>query len=488
MEAASGSSPRGRASRRRRCRGRSRGSSRAGLVRRVEGPGGDRRRVALELTEEADRVLRLVRSRRTAWLTARLAELDDDRARSDRGRARAPPHAPRRAMTRAFVRLNRRTFASLKYRNYRLFFSGQIVSITGTWMQNVAMAWLVLDLTGSPVAVGDSRALPVPSVQRVRALLRRDHRPARPAPARDRNPGGVDGACLGARRPHACSATSRPGRCTSSQRSAAACSSSTRRPARRSRTRWSGRQSCRTPSRSTRRSSTARAWRGLRPAGSSSRSSARASASRRTPSASSPCSAACSRCACETSCRSTAASRRRSSPVRGRRFATPAGRTRVRLVLLLVLVVSTFAFNFNVLLPVLAKDTLGAGPEVFGILSASFGAGALIGALLSATIARASLRILLAGTAGFGLAELLLAPAQTVAFASVLLLPPVSASRSGRRTPTRRSSSERRTGSADACSVSTSMRSWARSRSADCSPDGLRTPAEPRSPSPWAVR
>jgi DNA-binding MarR family transcriptional regulator len=49
----------------------------AGLVRRVEAYGGDRRRVALELTEDADRVLRLVRSRRTAWLTARLAQLDD---------------------------------------------------------------------------------------------------------------------------------------------------------------------------------------------------------------------------------------------------------------------------------------------------------------------------------------------------------------------------------------------------------------------------
>ena len=49
-----------------------------GLVRRVEGPGGDRRRIALELTNEADRVLRLVRSRRTAWLTARLSELEDE--------------------------------------------------------------------------------------------------------------------------------------------------------------------------------------------------------------------------------------------------------------------------------------------------------------------------------------------------------------------------------------------------------------------------
>ena len=73
------------------------------------------------------------------------------------------------------------------------------------------------------------------------------------------------------------------------------------------------------------------------------------------------------------------------------------------------------------LLPVLAGETLDAGPEVFGILSATFGAGALVGALLSATIARASLRLLLLGMAGFGLAELLLAPLQTLAMAAACL-------------------------------------------------------------------
>ena len=57
-------------------------------------------------------------------------------------------------MTAALMRLNRRTFASLRYRNYRLFFVGQTISVTGAWMQNVAMAWLVLELTGSPFAVG----------------------------------------------------------------------------------------------------------------------------------------------------------------------------------------------------------------------------------------------------------------------------------------------------------------------------------------------
>jgi DNA-binding MarR family transcriptional regulator len=49
----------------------------AGLVRRDEGTGGDGRRVGLELTKEGERVLRLVRSRRTAWLAARLESLDE---------------------------------------------------------------------------------------------------------------------------------------------------------------------------------------------------------------------------------------------------------------------------------------------------------------------------------------------------------------------------------------------------------------------------
>jgi DNA-binding MarR family transcriptional regulator len=46
-------------------------------VRREQGTGGDGRRVGLELTKEGERVLRLVRSRRTAWLAARLESLDE---------------------------------------------------------------------------------------------------------------------------------------------------------------------------------------------------------------------------------------------------------------------------------------------------------------------------------------------------------------------------------------------------------------------------
>ncbi len=49
-------------------------------------------------------------------------------------------------MTRA-RRLGRDTFSSLKHRNYRLYFVGQIVSASGTWMQRLAQAWLILRLT-----------------------------------------------------------------------------------------------------------------------------------------------------------------------------------------------------------------------------------------------------------------------------------------------------------------------------------------------------
>jgi len=46
------------------------------------------------------------------------------------------------------------TFAALATPNYRRYFAGQAVSLVGTWMQTVAQAWLVLELTGSGTALG----------------------------------------------------------------------------------------------------------------------------------------------------------------------------------------------------------------------------------------------------------------------------------------------------------------------------------------------
>ena len=325
-------------------------------------------------------------------------------------------------MTAALLRLNSRTFASLKHRNYRLFFSGQVVSVTGTWMQNVAMAWLVLDLTGSPVAVGilvlcqflpfsilglfagvfadrlDPRRLvmttqaaamvlatalalltlagdPQPWQVYVLAVLRGTvlvfDAPARQAftyqmvgPAELPNAVALNSSLFNAARVVGPAfggvivAVFGPGICF-------AANAVSFLAVLVALTAMNARELIPLERNGERPAIFAGTWEAVRYA-------------RRSP--------------------------------------------RIGIVLVLVAAVSTFAFNFNVLLPVLARETLDAGPEVFGILSACFGAGALIGALLAATIGRASIKLLLIGTAGFGVAELVLAPAQTLPVAAACLL------------------------------------------------------------------
>ena len=94
---------------------------------------------------------------------------------------------------------------------------------------------------------------------------------------------------------------------------------------------------------------------------------------------------------------------------------------RMLAVLALTVVLSTFAFNFNVTLPVLAKVTLHGHGTVYGFLSAVFGAGALAGALIAASRARASTRVMVIGALVFTGAELLLAPAANEYAAGLLL-------------------------------------------------------------------
>jgi MFS family permease len=52
-----------------------------------------------------------------------------------------------------------RSFASLSIPNFRRYFAGQLVSISGNWMQTIAEIWVVLSLTGSGVAVGVTTSL-----------------------------------------------------------------------------------------------------------------------------------------------------------------------------------------------------------------------------------------------------------------------------------------------------------------------------------------
>src|SRR5947209_429 len=47
-----------------------------------------------------------------------------------------------------------RAFLALRHRNFRLFWTGQLISLIGTWMQTTGQAWLVLELTHSALLLG----------------------------------------------------------------------------------------------------------------------------------------------------------------------------------------------------------------------------------------------------------------------------------------------------------------------------------------------
>ena len=115
--------------------------------------------------------------------------------------------------------------------------------------------------------------------------------------------------------------------------------------------------------------------------------------------------------------------RRRPTVWRGTREGLAYARRNltVQVTLAMMAVFASICFNFNILLPLLAKNTLDAGPRTFGIISAAFGAGALVGALSAAAVANARWRTMLLGAGGFGISELLLAPVHGVVAASALL-------------------------------------------------------------------
>src|SRR6266849_7124323 len=55
------------------------------------------------------------------------------------------------------------TFRSLRHRNYRLYFFGQLISLMGTWMQNTALSWLAYEITGQskwPAFISAAQILP----------------------------------------------------------------------------------------------------------------------------------------------------------------------------------------------------------------------------------------------------------------------------------------------------------------------------------------
>ncbi len=94
------------------------------------------------------------------------------------------------------------------------------------------------------------------------------------------------------------------------------------------------------------------------------------------------------------------------------------------LVVALVFVVGTMGMNFNLTLPLLAKAEFGVGAASFGLLSAAFAGGALIGALVGTRRrGRPSATLLLTFAALFGVLEIATAFMPTFALAALLLIP-----------------------------------------------------------------
>ena len=325
-------------------------------------------------------------------------------------------------MTALLLALNDRTFASLRrHRNYRLFFTGQLVSVSGTWMQNIALAWLVIELTHSPLAVGAlafCRFIPF-TVFGLFAGVLADRIDNRRLVIVTQTVSMVFSAVL--------AVLVLTGGATLWLVYLLAILSSTAivfdAPGRHALTfQMVGRDELPNAV-----ALNASLFNGSRVVG---------------PAIAGVIIAAWGVGACfvvnTVSFLAVLASllmMRESELVKVNREADPPKvlqsireglsyarhSPQLRLVLAIVTVISTVGFNFHVILPLLASDTLRAGPEVFGILSACFGAGALLGALLSAALGRASWKVLVLGTGGFSVSLLALAAIESILPAAALL-------------------------------------------------------------------
>jgi MFS family permease len=326
-------------------------------------------------------------------------------------------------VTAALARLNRRTFASLQqYPNYRLFFGGQVVSVTGSWMQNIASGWLIITLTHSPVAVGVlalAQFLPF-TIFGLFAGVIVDRFDNRKLIIGTQAVQMVLAAALAA---IALGGVAVPWMVyvIAFLRGSVLVLDV---PARQSLTyRMVGPSEL--PNAIALNSSLFNASRVIGPALGGLVIAAVGLGFCFVSNAVSFLAVLASLLLMdERKLFPVIRSRVRPTLLRGTRegLAFALRNRRVLVTLVIVAVVSTFSFNLNVILPVLASTTLHAGPQTFGLISACFGAGALIGALVSASVGRASWKIVTLGTGLFGLAELLLAPERSVWAAGVLLI------------------------------------------------------------------
>ena len=309
------------------------------------------------------------------------------------------------------ARVGGRTFASLRHRDYRLYFAGSAVSFIGTWMQQIAAYWLVLDLTHSPIAVGALalvQTLPVTVLSLVGGSLADRVDVRRMLIAADcvlavlaatlavlaltdaiavwqfYAIGLVYGVVV---------ALGGPSRHTLVFRIV-------------------GRDDL--PNAVALSSGLGTTARIVGPAlGGLVVAAAGPGIAFATNAASYVVSVA-ALLAMRLPRRARPASAGRVIADIGDTFRFAFGERRVTVTFLTVLLVSMFSFNFDVLLPLLARRTLDEGAAVFGLIASVFGMGALCGALILATVGRARLLLVLGGAAGFGAFQLVLAPQDTL--------------------------------------------------------------------------
>jgi MFS family permease len=325
-------------------------------------------------------------------------------------------------LSAALLALNQRTFASVrKHRNFRLFFTGQVVSVSGTWMQNVALAWFVYELTGSPLAVGIltcCRFAPQTLFGLFAGVLadRLDNR--RLVIATQASSMAVSIALAALALSGAAEVWHLYGLAL-----LAGVAQVFDSPGRHALVfQMVGRAEL--PNAIALNTSVFNASRVVGPGIAGLLIASVGVGACFALNAVSFLAVLAALLLMDTrELHPLERPEKRPTMLRGvgEGLAYARADRRVWLVLLLVLVVGTLGVNNAVIFPVLAAE-LHAGPEVFGLLSAVFGAGALLGALATATLGRASWKVLLAGTAGFGVAMLLVAPQSTVAAVAALLL------------------------------------------------------------------
>jgi MFS family permease len=323
-------------------------------------------------------------------------------------------------VTAALLRLNRRTFSSFKYRNYRLFFAGQAISQTGSWMQRIALGWFVLQLTHSAFAVGImavAQFLPFTLF----GLF-----------------GGVLVDRLDAHR--TVIGTQVAQLATAIALAAIALSGIAQPwmlylvaflngvvlvldvPSRQQLTyRMVGREEL--PNAIALNSSLFNASRIFGPAAAGMIYGFTGAGVCFLVNAISFFAVLVGLLAMRTRDFFELETFERPTILSGTREGVAYVRRQPRMmaVILLTLIVSTFSFNFNVTLPVLAYSTLHTQAQVYGILSALFGAGALVGALTAASLGRASAKVMLVGSLVFTGSELALAPVHSPILAGALL-------------------------------------------------------------------